>query len=213
MSDENDYRVCFKTKQIGACRIRADGRMEYRAFGRALESLKDQGVPPELAEAEKAVPYLGDLMRDPDRVEGTRRTAYRRGDVSVVRIPEQVERFNIYRSCAEKGDPDYSEESHSAPHREGPGTSEDMMEWAKRYSFDRMDDGTYEAELDEAWWWGGGHDDGGTVRAEIPEEWQSLPYDEFLENVISLVHARHYGFTVEHLKSKEGLKRFFGFEE
>ncbi|MBR3410622.1 MAG: hypothetical protein IKG94_07615 [Candidatus Methanomethylophilaceae archaeon] len=52
----------------------------------------------------------------------------------------------------------------------------------------------------------------GTVRAGIPLEWQSLSYDKFLENVISLVHAGHYGFTVEHLKSSEGLKRFFGFE-
>ena len=75
-----------------------------------------------------------------------------------------------------------------------------------------MDDGTYEAELDEAWWWGGGHNDGGTIRNEIPEAWFDLPYDEFLENVVTLSAAAHYGFAAEDLKEKRGLREFFGFK-
>ena len=86
-----------------------------------------------------------------------------------------------------------------------------MREWASWYCFNKMDDGTYEAELDEAWWWGGGHNDGGTIRTPIPEEWHKLPYDEFLEKVIYLSSAAHYKFTIEDLKEKKGLKKFFGY--
>ena len=86
-----------------------------------------------------------------------------------------------------------------------------MKEWASWYCFNKMDDGTYEAELDEAWWWGGGHNDGGTIHTAIPEEWFDLPYEEFLEHVVGLASAAHYGFTVKELKSKKGLRKFFGF--
>ena len=77
--------------------------------------------------------------------------------------------------------------------------------------FNKKDDGTYEAELDEAWWWGGGHNDGGTMRQKVPEEWLDLPYDELLESLVTLVRADHYGFTAEHLRRKEGLREFLGF--
>ncbi len=90
-------------------------------------------------------------------------------------------------------------------------TPEGMREWASWYAFNKMDDGTYEAELDEAWWWGGGHNDGGTIRREIPEEWFELPYEDFLEKVVTLAAASHYGFTAEILLEKKGLKEFFGF--
>ena len=46
----------------------------------------------------------------------------------------------------------------------------------------------------------------------IPKEWFDLPYDEFLERVITLAAAKHYGFTPDDLKEKKGLKEFFGFE-
>ena len=54
---------------------------------------------------------------------------------------------------------------------------------------------------------------GGTIRVEIPEEWHELPYEEFLGQVIRLAAAAHYGFTVEYLLSKDGLKEFFGYGE
>jgi hypothetical protein len=46
---------------------------------------------------------------------------------------------------------------------------------------------------------------------DIPEEWFSFSYDEFLERVITLASASHFGFTVDDLKEKVGLKEFFGF--
>ena len=79
-------------------------------------------------------------------------------------------------------------------------------------SNNKMDDGTFQASLDESWWWGGSHNDGGTINTEIPEEWFELSYDEFLENVVTLSAAAHYGFTPEELKEKSGLKAFFGFK-
>ena len=88
-----------------------------------------------------------------------------------------------------------------------------MREWCSWYAFNKMDDGTYEAELDEAWWWGGGHNDGGTIRREIPEEWFELPYEEFLDNVVGLAAGWHYGFTAEILLERKGLREFFGYEQ
>ena len=52
----------------------------------------------------------------------------------------------------------------------------------------------------------------GTINAAIPKEWFDLSYDEFLECVITLAAAKHYGFTSDDLKVKKGLKEFFGFE-
>ena len=52
-----------------------------------------------------------------------------------------------------------------------------------------------------------------------PSTWifpkSGLPFltDDFLEHVITLAGAKHYGFTVDDLKGKEGLKEFFGFKE
>ena len=94
------------------------------------------------------------------------------------------EKFMIYRRDAKKGEATYSPKS--------------------------KDDGTYEAELDEAWN-EGSHYGGGTINVDIPKEWFSLSYDEFLERVITLASAAHYGFTIDDLKEKEGLKEFFGF--
>ena len=88
-----------------------------------------------------------------------------------------------------------------------------MREWASWYAFNKRNDGTYEAELDEAWWWGGGHNDGGTIHVDLPQELFELPYKEFLENVVRFAAAAHYGFTAEMLMEKEGLREFFGYKE
>ena len=146
-------------------------------------------------------------MTEENRVQGTRKTVYRRGDVSVTRVPEDADSFRVYK----RGTADDDGEDHSAPHCEGSGPIEGMKEWASWYCINKKDDGTFEAELDEAWWWGGGHNDGGTMREEVPEEWLDLPYDELLENLVTLVRAAHYGFTAEHLRRKKGLREFFGY--
>ena len=121
------------------------------------------------------------------------------------------EKFMIYRRDAKKGEATYSPKSHSAPHFEGHYV-EGMEEWASWYCFNKKEDGTYEAELDEAWD-EGSHYGGGTIDVDIPKEWFDLSYDDFLEHVITLAAATHYGFTVDDLKDKEGLKEFFGFKE
>ena len=130
----------------------------------------------------------------------------------------QKEKFMIYRRDAKKGEATYSPKSHSAPHFVGHYV-EGMEEWASWYCFNKTEDdgedqssGTYEAELDEAWD-EGSHYGGGTIDVDIPKEWFALSYHEFLEHVITLAGAKHYGFTVDDLKEKEGLKEFFGFKE
>ena len=129
----------------------------------------------------------------------------------MVRKSHHTEKLMIYRRSAKKGEAGYSEREYSAPHYEGEKTPEGMQEWVSWYCFNKRDDGKYEAELDEAWYGGYGHNDGGTICTEIPEEWLNLPYDEFLERVITLSAASHYGFTAADLKGKPGLKEFFGF--
>ena len=123
----------------------------------------------------------------------------------------QKEKFMIYRRDAKKGEATYSPKSHSAPHFVGHYV-EGMEEWASWYCFNKKEDGSYEADLDEAWD-EGSHYGGGTIDVDIPKEWFALSYDDFLEHVITLAAATHYGFTVDDLKDKEGLKEFFGFKE
>ncbi len=210
----DEYTVYFRDKAVGIYWVYEDGSSEYSTGDYAFIGIDKDEVPPEIRktkESKKSIPFFKKMMTDSNRVKGTRKTIFRQGDVSIARIPNDVDRFSIYRRNAEKGDPDYSEKDHSAPHCEGNGPIEGMNEWASWYCFNKKDDGMYEAELDEAWWWGGGHNDGGTIRMEIPEEWLDLPYEEFLENVVTLASARHYGFTAEDLAKKAGLKEFFGF--
>ena len=125
------------------------------------------------------------LADAPGVVENT--PIYQSGNFTVKRVPHETgERFVVYRRSAKEGEEGYSKKDYSAPHYEGPKTPEGMKEWASWYYFNKMDDGTYEAELDEAWWWGGGHNDGGTIHTAIPEEWFDMPYDEFLKNLVTL---------------------------
>ena len=122
----------------------------------------------------------------------------------------QVLQFMIYDRRAAEGSPAYSPKAHSAPHFVGHYV-EGMEEWASHYCFNKKEDGTYEAELDEAWD-EGGHYGGGTINVDIPREWFDLSYDEFLERVVTFAAAQHYSFTPADLKGKEGLREFFGYE-
>ena len=211
----DDYKVFYSDKQIGYYRTFSDGTVDYStAWGCPwnMESeLKELGLDKEI-KGGKNIKVFANMIKDPNRVPGRKRIVYKDGDLLLERVPKETgERFSVYRRSAEKGEQDYSPLPHDAPHYEGPHTPEGMREWASWYAFNKMDDGTYEAELDEAWWWGGGHNDGGTIRAEIPEEWFELPYEEFLSNVVTLAAAAHYGFTPEILMEREGLKEFFEF--
>ena len=213
----NHYEIKLNGQVVGYYDTFSDDSSSYMtAYGSPWdieEDLKKHGLQKSI-ESEKPIPLFADVICEKNRVQGRRKKIYESGPLHIERRSEETdERFYVYRRNAEEGDPEYSPLPHDAPHYEGPHTPEGMREWASWYAFTKMDDGTYQAALDEAWWWGGGHNDGGTIHVDIPEEWQDLPYDEFLENVITLAAAKHYGFTVEILKSREGLREFFGYGE
>ncbi|MBO4318346.1 MAG: hypothetical protein J5855_08760 [Mailhella sp.] len=212
---QDKYELRHDGQPAGWFHVFTDGTASYAVSSRlpadAAKELGALGLAGD-ADGKAAMKLLSRLMEGMERVPGRKRVMYARGDTILEREPRETgERFSVYRRSAEKGEPDYSPLPHDAPHSEGPHTPEGMREWASWYAFNKMDDGTYQAELDEAWWWGGGHNDGGTIRRGIPEEWFELPYDEFLENVVRLAAAAHYGFTAEILKSREGLREFFGY--
>ncbi|MBQ6559432.1 MAG: hypothetical protein IJL85_01240 [Erysipelotrichaceae bacterium] len=212
----DQYEIRYKDKTIGYYYIYEDGGVSYSvAWGCPWdieEELKTLGLNKEF-KTDDSIPLFDELIDDRFRVPGRKRIIYQKDPLTLERRPKETgERFSVYRRAANEGDPDYSPLPHDAPHHEGPNTPEGMREWASWYAFNRMDDGTYETELDEAWWWGGGHNDGGTIRQEIPEEWFVLPYEEFLNHVVTLSAAEHYGFTADMLKEREGLREFFGFE-
>lgn len=214
---QDNYTVRYNDKIVGYYYVMSDGSAEYRtACGSPWEieaELKELDLAKK-REGDKAFRPFTELICDENRVPGRRRIFYRSGPVLLERESRKTgERYSVYRRNAEKDEPDYSPLPHDAPHREGPKTPEGMREWVSWYAFNKMDDGTYEAELDEAWCWGGGHNDGGTIHREIPEEWFALPYEEFLENVVTLAAAAHYGFTLEMLLGKPGLREFFGYEK
>ena len=213
----DEYTVYYNDKIIGYYHVFSNRSVDYRtAWGCPWDmedKLKELGLDKEIEEA-KSVKLFSELINAANRIPGRKRIIYQKGPLRLEREPRATGvRFSVYRRNAEKGDPDYSPLRHDAPHYEGPKTPEGMREWASWYAFNKMDDGTYEAELDEAWWWGGGHNDGGTMRREIPEDWFELPYGEFLGKVVTLAAASHYGFTAEMLWKKEGLKEFFGFDK
>ena len=122
-----------------------------------------------------------------------------------------MERFVIYNRLANKGETGYSPQGYRVSHYEGEKEIEGMDEWVDYYQFIKRDN-DYIASLEESWWWGSDHNDGGCIESVIPREWFNLEYDEFLDNVLSLSRGRHYGFTVEELKKKHGLKEFFKFK-
>ena len=209
------YSVYYKDHCIASYYVYTDGSAAYCASDFAFRGLENEDIPKTFkhsAEKKGPVPCMAKILTEQNRVRGKKTPIYKSGDMTVKRIPHETgERFLIYKRDAKKGEAGYSEKNHSAPHYEGPKTPEGMQEWASWYCFNKMDDGTYEAELDEAWWWGGGHNDGGTIHTEIPDAWFALPYEKFLENVVTLSAAAHYGFTAEELNEKPGLKEFFGF--
>ena len=214
----DEYRLTYKDQNAGWYYVFNDGtyRWSVNSWESEIKDFKDllqqMGLSKD-KETKKPIAVIEKMMTEANRVKGMKKVVYVDGDFRLTRIARETnERFLVYRCSAEKGEPGYSPKPHSAPHYEGPHTPEGMKEWTTWYAFVKMDDGTYQAELDESWWWGGGHNDGGTIRTPIPEEWFELSYDEFLENVVTLSAASHYGFTPDELKEKEGLKAFFGME-
>lgn len=159
------------------------------------------------------VGFIAEMIKEENRETSTGRRTYVCGPYVIERESKRIgDDFMVYACGAKNGEAGYSAVSHSVPHEEVKGIPTGIDEWVRHYSFHKMDDGTYEAELDEAWYWGGSHEDGGTIVRPVPDEWFSLTYEQFLENVLTLCSAAHYRFTVEELLSCKGLESFFGFK-
>lgn len=212
-----EYKLTCNDKYVGHYYVYENHTYNYRAnsWENDIKDFKDllaeKGLLKNL-DSKTPISAIEAMKKEENRVKGRKRPIYKDGPFTLERIPlETDDRFLVYRIGAEKNEPGYSDKDHSALHYEGPKTPEGMREWTTWYAFEKMDDGTYQASLDESWWWGGGHNDGGTIHTDIPEEWFELSYDEFLENVVTLSSASHYGFTPDELKGKKGLKEFFGF--
>lgn len=192
------YIILYNDKQIGT----------YYLYDNGEYSLDSYDLPEEYTK-NTLMRMIPKMMVDTNRVSGTRKHIWQSGPIKLERIPKDVEKFWVYRRDSKKGETTYSPKSYSKPHYIGHYV-DGMEEWVSWYCFNKKDDGMYEAELDEAWN-EGSHNGGGTIDVEVPEEWLDLEYDEFLERVVTLSAASRYGFTVEDLKEKEGLKEFFGF--
>lgn len=155
--------------------------------------------------------FILDMMTEEYLDKSRRRQNFFCGKFLIERESKRTgESYMVYNRMAKEGEPGYSDKCHAVPHEE-PSAPKEMDEWVNHYQFNKLDDGTYEAELDEAWWWGGSHTDGGTLFRYIPDLWQDLPYEEFLEKVIKVAAAEHFLFTVEDLLACPGLKEFFGY--
>lgn len=213
MASWETFRVFWGDTAVGYYYVRSDGTFSYVPAagvpGELGDALADMGLD---RETDMPIKILSEMMTDENRLPGRRQVIYLKDQLRLERDPCSTDEvFFVYRRDAQEGEPEYSPLPHDARHYEGPHTPEDMREWASWYAFRKMDDGTFQAELDEAWWWGGSHNDGGTIRTMIPEEWFELSWDEFLSEVVRLSAAAHYDFTPEILKKRDGLKEFLGF--
>ncbi len=210
---KDEYSVYFQDEYIGSLYVFSDGTSEFRNCLGSAEELEKRLLKTAIG-AKQIKRSVLRLIKDRYRLKERKRIIYQKDDLVIEREPKPTEeRYSVYRRRAGKNDPDYDSGAHEVPHYEGVKTPEGMMEWANWYAFVKMDDGTYQAQLDEAWNWGGSHYDGGTISVDIPEDWHRLPYDEFIDRVVTLAAASHYEFTADFLRNKKGLREFFGFEE
>lgn len=201
-----------KIEQVGIVRLEEDGTGYYKLYMLAEDKIR------KLTDNEWFYKFRSDnmdvvrnMLTEENLQKNRRRAVYYCDEFIFIRHPRLTgEHYLVYSRSAKEGQPGYSEKDHSVPHNE-PGAN-DMKEWINYYRFNKFDDGTYEAEIDEAWYCGGSHTDGGTVHLEIHDTWQDLPYDEFLAKVVK-TGGSYYLFTADDLKACKGLKKFFGYED
>ena len=80
----------------------------------------------------------------------------------------------------------------------------------EHYFFRCYGDGSYEFEFQEGWN-AGSHYDGGTACNEIPEEWLSGTFEEFVEKFSAEYPAKEYFLSAAELLNNPELKTFMGF--
>ena len=80
----------------------------------------------------------------------------------------------------------------------------------EHYFFHCWRDGSYEFEFQEGWN-AGSHYDGGTAHNDIPEEWLTGTWEEFVERFSAEYPAKEYFISSYELLSNTALKAFMGF--
>lgn len=80
----------------------------------------------------------------------------------------------------------------------------------EHYFFRCYNDGSYEFEFQEGWF-AGSHNDGGTAFNEIPEEWLSGTWEEFVDKFSAAYPDNEYFITRYELLNDDKLKAFLGF--
>ena len=77
------------------------------------------------------------MMKEENRVPGTRKRIYQSGDIRIVKDPKDIDKIWIFRCSAEKGEPGYSEKRYAVQHYEGGKKIEGMNAWASWYCFNK----------------------------------------------------------------------------
>ena len=80
----------------------------------------------------------------------------------------------------------------------------------EHYFFHCWRDGSYTFEFQEGWN-AGSHYDGGTANNDIPEEWLTLSWEEFVDRFSNEYPDKEYFLTRYELLSNGELKAFLGF--
>ena len=80
----------------------------------------------------------------------------------------------------------------------------------EHYLFRCYGDGSYEFEFQEGWN-AGSHYDGGTACNDIPEDWLSGTWEEFIEQFSAEYPAKEYFLSASELLNNSDLKAFMGF--
>lgn len=81
----------------------------------------------------------------------------------------------------------------------------------EHYFFHCWRDGSYTFEFQEGWN-AGSHNDGGTAYNDIPEEWLTLSWEEFVDRFSNEYPDKEYFITRYELLSYAELKAFLGFK-
>ena len=92
-ADQGDAPACTKPGNICRC-----GSGVYRGSVSSHKGLED--LPESLRKDSRSgsrIPFFRDLMAEENRIQGTRKTVYRRGDMSVTRVPKDAGSFRIYK--------------------------------------------------------------------------------------------------------------------
>ena len=80
----------------------------------------------------------------------------------------------------------------------------------EKFIFNKRRSGKYELVM-QIGWHAGSHWDGGSRRSEIPEEWLSDSWEEFLDILCEKSSDRDLFYSKIEFMASDGLKEFFGF--